>query len=368
MFGAVAVYSGGTLALDESPGSTFTVGSLNLQSGSSVTENVQYGQLELTSVTGQLRIDSTTTMSFPNYAGQGFAPFQELFAYGSLYDGSFSHLSLSAPGGATLFQDTIAKTIDLTQGTVLYWADGSENWDPSYNAQWENAATQQTQAWTAGAVAVFPGAGTYNIPVDFAATPLAMIFADGTYTIGVSGTGTISMPGNALVSVGSGTATISAPLSADGTTHTAIVDLQAGTLVLNGNDGGVGNVTVLSNAAGTLQLGDGSASNTLPAAAFGDSIAFDKSRLDLGCLLGLPTALQRHPRIAAGLCGTISGNFAVIVNGGQRCDRVHRLQHLSRRDDHRRRAATLVVTSASCFGASSADRSRSTTERSRPWG
>ncbi len=284
--GSVIIADSGVLSLGTSTGtSTITIGSLKLQAGSTVDDNVG-SQDYLAQITGALTINGGTVKT-ANGGAAGSVPYQVLFQYGWLTSNGgagFSNLS----SNSDLINNLPASSIDvLLSGTPLYWAPsgpgsfgGNGEWDGA-SGNWLTSPTGGTANWTDGDVAIFEGTGTVTLADGFTAKPAAMLFVGGNYQIVTSGSttnpGKISEPTGAttiLVALASGLQATISPAVACGN---LIADLPDGALILNGDESNVANATVNCTSAGTLQLGDGSSDDLLPGSAAAGSIVFNNS-------------------------------------------------------------------------------------------
>jgi hypothetical protein len=329
--------TGGTLDMDASIGPALTIASLTLgtlnggtASPALVTEaeNGQTGLLETANITGALEIYGGS-VGFPSSSYPNFQSFQTLFQYGS--ETGFANLSLSssAPNGAQLINDTAAPAIELAStANVLYWApDWTSTQTVGGNGAWNTAGAWLAPVsgvfpppsgtlgtnWQDGDVAVFDGNIGAVALGGFTAAPSEIVFLTGTgtgsapnmYTISSSVSGGLSLPANASVAADSGvTAEISANM-APGILNTQV---PGATLILDGKDANVTDIDVFG--AGTLQLGNGSLSNTLPAAKNGQKITFDNTS-------AAPAWLAFEPPAGAveSFAGNISGNGGLKMEG-----------------------------------------------------
>jgi autotransporter-associated beta strand protein len=136
-----------------------------------------------------------------------------------------------------------------------YWT-GTGTWDTSTTTTW--AATSggtYSQAWTAGADAIFEGtAGTVTVASAGVSSVNSITFNTDGYTL--SGTGAITLTGNGSITTGAGTDTINCPLAGS----VGMTKNGAGTLILSGMNTYTGGTTI---NAGTLQVGNGGTTGSL---------------------------------------------------------------------------------------------------------
>ena len=140
----------------------------------------------------------------------------------------------------------------------LYY-DGSGTWDPLSSSWFAGSSGSGVLVqWANGAAAVFPGGGTVFLATGFNPNPASITFQTGTTTLN---DGELSLASGTTIDVAAGTtATIGATVDCTD----LCPNLPGGTLVLNGDDSLVTGVTVTCTSAGTLELGDGTSSNSLP--------------------------------------------------------------------------------------------------------
>ena len=321
--GSVIIADSGVLSLGTSTGtSTITIGSLKLQAGSTVDDNVG-SQDYLAQITGALTINGGTVKT-ANGGAAGSVPYQVLFQYGWLTSNGgagFSNLS----SNSDLINNLPASSIDvLLSGTPLYWAasgpgsfGGNGEWDGA-SGNWLTSPTGGTANWTDGDVAIFEGTGTVTLADGFTAKPAAMLFVGGNYQIVTSGSttnpGKISEPTGAttiLVALASGLQATISPAVACGN---LIADLPDGALILNGDESNVANATVNCTSAGTLQLGDGSSDDLLPGSAAAGSIVFNNSSTAPASLIFDTSTLDSLSASRECYYG-ISGNATITEDG-----------------------------------------------------
>jgi fibronectin-binding autotransporter adhesin len=274
--GPVTIQNGGILAPGDSPG-TLTVGTLTLNSGSILNyelgiPNVVGGVNDLVNVNGNLTLAGK--LNVINVGGFGSGVYR-LFNYtGSLVDNGLTLNSL--PNGFTR-SDFLVQTAQLGEVNLIVSSSGFTNqfWDGSFTAAdgiihggsstWNNTATNWTNAdatvnapWQKG-FAIFtgtPGTVTLGDNIPFG----GMQFMTNGYTITAPGSQTLVAAPATIIRVDQGiSATISAPI-VDGSNPAAITKTDLGTLILSGTNSYTGGTTIM---AGSLQLGDGSASGSI---------------------------------------------------------------------------------------------------------
>ncbi len=169
--GPVTVKFDGTLALGAVDG-TFTLGGLTLNSGSTVTDNVNAGTMALAQVDGLLTINNSVAVNFVGNTSDYLTVYQELFQYSSISAGSFDHLTPgSRPTGIpqpTKINDLPNASIDIAFRTVFYWVGdsgdlgGGGRWDGSQDStHWSTTPDGSNPGqWSDDCIAVFSGTQT----------------------------------------------------------------------------------------------------------------------------------------------------------------------------------------------------------------
>lgn len=218
--GAVTVNSGGTLLARS--GSTFNLGGLTLNNGSSV--NFQLGVLTSTGVINitspnSISLAGPSTVNVANIGGLG-AGIYHLIDYAGTALTDISNLSLGSTPGSSLFyslsNNQTNTSIDLVISNVdNQWAnDASGNW--SVNTNWTSLVVPNAVGAQANFLGLINQARTAT--VDGAFTVGTMTFNNtNSYTVagdGVAGHGlTLSNGGTADINVLTGSHTITAPMT-----------------------------------------------------------------------------------------------------------------------------------------------------------
>lgn len=290
--GAVTVANGGALANVQ--GSTLTMASLDLSSGSFVNATFSgAGGSALFAVTGGLTLDGTVNVASTGAYGFG--------VYGLMtYGGALNDQGLllgSTPAGAQgmTLQTSVAGQINIVHSPseLLFWDGGN-------GAQHDNGAVNGgAGVWTAagsnwtdsgglsnGAMQPQPGFAIFQAPggvvtVDNslgAVGVTGMQFAANGYSI--VGDALTLAEASTIVRVGNGTApgagwstTIASALTGAG----GLVKTDLGTLILTGDSDYTGGTTV---NAGTLRIGDGAAAGSITGSvvlANGSTLAFSRN-------------------------------------------------------------------------------------------
>jgi autotransporter-associated beta strand protein len=219
-----------------------------------------------------------------------------------------------------------SSNFNLTIDAGLFWA-GSGQWDASTLAWREGGPTGASVAWANGARAVFPGSATVAIISGFIPQAASLMFAAGTTTTIQGSAITLSRSAAATITVSAGaTATIRSTVSVGTGAGPLIVSIP-GTLILNGNDGGIPGITVQDASSGTLNFGKyATARNTLP----GGNIAFSGSPTNaslvidtssggqtFGYSISGPVTMHKEGNNTLTLSGTntFNGGTVVILGG-----------------------------------------------------
>jgi len=291
--GAVSVANGGVLA--NAQGSTLTMGSLSLLSGSTINATFSgAGGPALFAVTGNLTLDGTVNVASTGAYGFG--------VYGLMnYGGVLTDNGLvigTTPGSAQRLsvQTSVAGQVNIVHAPtdLLFWDGGNAG-------QHDNGAVNGgTGVWTASGsewtdangmfngtmepqpgFAIFQGAGgTVTVDdVNGAVGVTGMQFAANGYRIEGDSI-TLANPGT-TVRVGDGTAPSAAwtaVVASELTGAGGLVKTDLGTLILTGDNSYTGGTTV---NAGVLQIGDGGATGAFTGAAvLGNGAALNFNRSD----------------------------------------------------------------------------------------
>lgn len=323
--GAVTIADGGHVQLLHS--NTLTTGALALNNGSNLDAFLGAavaGDAGLLKVNGNLVLDGKLNVT--DVGGFGLGVYRLIDYTGSLTDNGLAIGTI--PGGLVAgdleVQTSVTNQVNLlvggAAGSVLFWdgtgtgpgnvAGGSGTWGGATN-NWTNASGNFNQNWNNG-FAVFQGAAG-TVTVEGTQTATGLQFASDGYSLVAGNAGQLNLinasTGFAGVRVGSGqTATVDVNLSGSATLN----KLEAGTLVLNGNNSYSGGTQL---SGGTLVLGSNTAlgSGTLTTA---DLTTLDSNRaISLGNAMVLNGGLILAGSNDLSLAGNISGAGALAKNG-----------------------------------------------------
>lgn len=277
--GAVTVADGG--ALSGAQGTTLTMGSLGLSSGSTINATFSgTGGSALFDVAGDLTLDGTINVASTGAYGLGV---YGLMTYGGVLTDNGLMVG-ATPGGAarTLVQTSVAGQVNIVHAPteLLFWDGGNvgQHDDGAVNGgsgTWTAAGSEwtDTNGQSNGAMepqpgfAIFQGVGGV-VTVDDGAGAVSvtgMQFAADGYRI--EGDAVTLANADTTIRVGDGTApsaawtaTIASELTGAG----GLVKTDLGTLILTGENTFSGGVTV---NAGALQIGDGGAVGSIVGSA-----------------------------------------------------------------------------------------------------
>ncbi len=164
-------------------------------------------------------------------------------------------------------------------GTPRYWETnstlgGNGNWDGT-TANWFASPTGTSAVpWQSGDIAIFENVGTVTL-AGYTAYPAEVLFLSD-YTIG--GTGTLSLPANASITIAAGSAAAINAVVAG--TNGLLADLPGATLALNNQHNTYSDGTTILE--GTLQVPSNSCLGSSSA-----TIAFDAGTLQATGILNL---------------------------------------------------------------------------------
>jgi autotransporter-associated beta strand protein len=331
--GAATIQSGGTLSPGSYPGMRF--GSLTLNAGSTTVFDLgapnDSGSTanDRIDVTGDLALGGTLSVNAPS------AGYYRLFTYGTLTPSSFSAVTGSTLGTATVLTNVANQVNLLVAGAgqqVQFWdgADMSGNgivgggpgvWNAA-NTNWTGAfggGAQFNDQWRAS-VGVFDSAAAGTVSVVGTQAFDTLQFNTTGYTLqagaagqlqlaGLSGTGTFNIDGSV-------TTTINVPI-VDGTS-TAMSKVGNGTLILGGANTYSGTTTI---SAGTLALTAGASitSDVINNSTFTTAGTITGSVTNAGTVNATGGAISGAVANDAGtfnVAGTVSSNAAFDNAGG----------------------------------------------------
>jgi len=296
--GNVAMLDGAILAPGVSAGTLTINGNLSLAGGSILDyefgqANVVGGALnDLVNVGGNLTLDGTIDVTVPT--GGSFGPgIYRVLNYGGALTNNGLSLGIM-PGGSTVtVQTSVAGQVNLvnTDGLALNFWDGAAG--PKFNAaidggdglwqngigndNWTNAEGAVNAAYADGAFAIFAGTGG-TVTIDNSLGQVSasgMQFAANDYII--KGDALELTGPQAIIHVGDGStagAAFTATIASEVAGATQLVKIDAGTLILSGNNSYTGGTAIeggslaisadanLGDAAGTVSIGGGTLQTT----------------------------------------------------------------------------------------------------------